>query len=226
VVVDVVEQAKRVRSKLLKWFFRDYLFKIDHCREDNTLVHYHCDEIPHYIDIECLHYEGFSTDDLARLLAGLVMLEKVLRAEASIRLMDRASERLVIRVYKPAWLCRSKRSAPSKALEVLRKYALTDNFEEAVKELSSFVDTSKLAQLLLKLEEWGYELEGFTLLKDPESSEPHTVAIHVKGCGLDEWEMVVKSIKRRLLEEGFSDLAGKVTIVCIDLFKFKPGGEG
>ena len=111
------------------------------------------------------------------------------------------------------------------ALDVLRRYALTDNFEEAINELSSFVDPSQLAQLLLKLEEWGYELEGFTMLKEPEFNEPLTVAIHVKGCGFEEWEAVEKSIKQRLLEEGLGDLIGKVTIVCIDLFK-PPSGEG
>jgi hypothetical protein len=104
-----VKSAKHVKSKLLRWFFRDYLFKIDHCREDNTLVHYHCDEVPRYIEIECLHYEGTLTDELLLLLSGLVLLEKVLRAEASIRLIDRASERLVVRVYEPAWLCRSRK---------------------------------------------------------------------------------------------------------------------
>jgi hypothetical protein len=36
--MGVVRQAKHVKSELLKWFFRDYLFKIDHCREDNTLL--------------------------------------------------------------------------------------------------------------------------------------------------------------------------------------------
>jgi hypothetical protein len=57
------------------------------------------------------------------------------------------------------------------------------------------------------------------LLKDPEFNEPLTVAIHVGGCGFEEWETIVKSIKQKLLEEGFSDLAGKVTIVCIDVFR-------
>ena len=221
--MSVVKQAKHVRSEHLRWFFEDYLFKIDHCREDNTLVHYYCDESPHYVDIECLHYEGFSTYDLARLLAGLAVLEKALRAEAFIHLIDRASERLVIRVYRPAWLCRSKSSAPSEVLKVLRRHALAGNFEEAVKELSSFVDPSKLAKLLKRLEEWGYELEGFTLLKDPEFGEPLTVAIHIKGCGLDEWEAVVRGIKQRLPEEGLDDLAGKVTIVCIDALRLSKG---
>ena len=41
------------------------------------------------------------------------------------------------------------------ALNVLRKYALTDNFDEAFKELSSFVDPFQLALLLLKLESGG-----------------------------------------------------------------------
>jgi hypothetical protein len=77
-------------------------------------------------------------------------------------------------------------------LDVLRRYALTGDFEEAVEELSSFVDPFQLALLLLKLERDGYWLEGFTLLKDPEFNEPLTVAIHIKGCGFEEWEAIVK----------------------------------
>jgi hypothetical protein len=104
---------------------------------------------------------------------------------------------------------------------VLKKYALTERFEEAISELSDFVDLSQLAALLAWLEESleGYRLESFTLLKDPEFNEPLTVAIHIGGCDFEEWRTIVKSIKQELLEEGFSDLAGKVTIVCIDVFR-------
>jgi len=104
---------------------------------------------------------------------------------------------------------------------VLKKYALTERFEEAIRGLSDFVDLSQLAAMLAWLEGSleDYRLEGFTLLKDPESNEPLTVAIHIGGCDFEEWGAIVKSIKQKLLEEGFSDLAGKVTIVCIDVFR-------
>ncbi len=104
---------------------------------------------------------------------------------------------------------------------VLKKYALTERFEEAIRELSGFVDLNKLAAMLAWLKESleGYELGGFTLLTDPESNEPLTVAIHIKGCGFEEWRPLVRSIKQKLLEEGFNDLAGKVTVVCIDVFR-------
>jgi hypothetical protein len=105
------------------------------------------------------------------------------------------------------------------ALGVLRKYALTDNFDEAFKELSGFVDPFQLALLLLKLERGGYRLEGYTLLKDPEFNEPLTVAVHISGCNFEEWRVVVRSTKRWLLELGLGELAGKVTIVCIDVFR-------
>jgi hypothetical protein len=105
------------------------------------------------------------------------------------------------------------------ALGVLRKYALTGNFDEAFKELSNFVDPLQLALLLLKLESEGRRLEGYTLLKDPEFSEPLTVAVHISGCNFEEWRAVVKSAKRWLLELGLGELAGKVTIVCIDVFR-------
>ena len=102
---------------------------------------------------------------------------------------------------------------------MLRKYALTTNFDEAVKELSGFVDLNQLALLLRRLEEWGYNLEGFTLLRDPELGEPLTVAIHVEGCGFEEWEAVEKNIKQRLTDEGLGDLVRRVTVVCIDVFR-------
>ena len=108
-------------------------------------------------------------------------------------------------------------------LEVLRRHVLTSNFEEAIRELSSLVDPYQLALLLLRLEKWGYELEGFTLLKDPELNEPLTVAIHIKGCGFEEWEVIVKRAKQWLLDMGLEELAGKVTIVCIDVFKPREG---
>jgi hypothetical protein len=106
-------------------------------------------------------------------------------------------------------------------IAVLEKYALTDKFEEAVGELSGFVDLGQLAALLKWLEGSleGYELEGFTLLRDPEFDEPLTVAIHIKGCGFEGWRSLARSIKQKLLEEGFSDLAGKVTIVCVNVFR-------
>jgi len=68
---------------------------------------------------------------------------------------------------------------------VLKKYALTERFEEAIEELSGFVDLSKLAALLAWLEGSleGYRLEGFTLLKDPELDKPLTVAIHIGAAG-------------------------------------------
>jgi hypothetical protein len=107
---------------------------------------------------------------------------------------------------------------------VLKKYALTDNFEEAVKELAGFVDLNQLATMLAWLEESleGYRLEGFTLIKDPELGEPLTVAIHIKGCGFEEWEGVERRVKQRLLDMGLKELAGKTTIVCIDVFSPPP----
>jgi hypothetical protein len=68
-------------------------------------VQYFCeDAIPH-IEIVCTHYEGTSTEELLRLLVGLVELEKLLRCEASVQLIDRVSEKLVVRLYNPTRLC-------------------------------------------------------------------------------------------------------------------------
>jgi hypothetical protein len=109
----------------------------------------------------------------------------------------------------------------SDPVAVLRKYALTERFEEAIRELSDFIDLGQLANLLAWLEESleGYRLEGFTLLRDPEFNEPLTVAIHVKGCGFEEWGTIVKAVKQKLLVDGLVELAGKVTVVCVDVFR-------
>jgi hypothetical protein len=109
----------------------------------------------------------------------------------------------------------------SDPVAVLKKYALTERFEEAIRELSDFVDLDQLANLLAWLEVnlRGYRLEGFTLLRDPEFNEPLTVAIHVKGCGFEEWRIIVEAVKQRLLGDGLVELAGKVTVVCIDVFR-------
>jgi len=106
-------------------------------------------------------------------------------------------------------------------IPVLKKYCIAEDFSEAISELSTLIDLSQLAALLLWLEDSmeTYRLEGFTLLKDPEFYEPLTIAIHIGDCDLEEWETIVKTIKQKLIEEGFIDLAGRVTIVCIDLFR-------
>jgi hypothetical protein len=104
---------------------------------------------------------------------------------------------------------------------ILKKYAMTEYFEEAIAELEKFINLEELAALLAWLEDnlESYKLKEFTLLKDLEFNEPLTVAIHIKSCGFKEWESIVKSIKQKIIEEGFIDLVGRITIVCIDVFR-------
>lgn len=106
---------------------------------------------------------------------------------------------------------------------ILRKYALADDYSMAVNELSLFVDKRVLASLLYWLADVcgmkGYELEGFILIKDIEYNEPLTVAIHIRGCGFNEWDSLAKSVKQQLRYENLTDLARKVTLVCVDALK-------
>jgi hypothetical protein len=98
-VVDVSKPAKRVKSRRIRYFLENYLYRIEHCNDENTLIHYYCAEPPYSLVIECTHYEGTSTEDLALLLAGLIDLEKTLRAEAHIELLDRATEIIRVKLY-------------------------------------------------------------------------------------------------------------------------------
>ena len=95
--VSATRSSERA-GECIRHFLDEFLFKIDHCREDNTAVHYQCGEVPYSITIECSHYEGFSTEELALLLAGLLDLEKCLGAEAYVELLDRATEKLRVKV--------------------------------------------------------------------------------------------------------------------------------
>ena len=97
--MSLVKPAKLVKSQRIRYFLEKYLYRIEHCNDENTLIHYYCAEPPYTITIECTHYEGTSVEDLAFLLAGLIDLEKTLRAEAHVELLDRATETLRIKVY-------------------------------------------------------------------------------------------------------------------------------
>jgi len=107
------------------------------------------------------------------------------------------------------------------SMTLLKKYALTENFEEAVRELDSFIDLDQLTALIAWLEEnlESYKLEGFTIIRDPEFNEIMSIAIYIGNCNFEEWRPIVRSIKQKLLEEGFDDLVGSLIIVCIDVFK-------
>jgi hypothetical protein len=106
--MSIVRAAKLIKGKCLKYFLENFLYKIDHCRDDNTLVHFYCEEEPYSMFVECLHYEGTSIEELALLLAGLLELEKCLRVESHVEFLDRATEKLRIKVYRvPKRICGS-----------------------------------------------------------------------------------------------------------------------
>ena len=78
-----------------------------------------------------------------------------------------------------------------------------------------FADLRQLASLLLWLANAvGYRVIDIGLVEDIETGEELFIAIHIDGCGWEEWKNMAKSIKKVLVEEGFEDLAKKVAIIC------------
>jgi hypothetical protein len=110
----------------------------------------------------------------------------------------------------------------------LGKHALADDYDMAVGGLGNFINVRGLVALLAWITDiyasGGYEVEGFVLLGDVECEEPEIVAVHIKGCGLEEWGAIARSVKQQLREGGFVDLAGRVTIVCVVHSRLSAGG--
>ena len=101
---------------------------------------------------------------------------------------------------------------------VLRDYLHLD--EESMSILKhigelEFVDLRKFASLLVWLVNvLGYKVTGASLVEDLETGELQFVSIHIDNCGWEEWRIISKLVKKRLVEEGFGDIAGRVALVC------------
>jgi len=84
-------------------------------------------------------------------------------------------------------------------------------------EKSKFIDLRKLSSLLLWMTKIkGYRIINVGLVENTETNELLFVIIYIDRCGSDwnGWEKLSKFVKSRLNEEGFSDIAGKIAIVC------------
>ena len=96
---------------------------------------------------------------------------------------------------------------------ILKQYLKGDVLKR-IKELK-FVDLRKLASLILLLvDTLGYEVTGVGFAEDLETGKLQFISIYIDGCGWDEWKSLSRSIKKRLVEEGFDDVASRVALVC------------
>jgi hypothetical protein len=91
--------AWAVKSTCFNGFF-SLLFTIDHCSENNSGVLFLEDEggLRKAI-LTCRHYEGVGTEEVAKLLAAMLDLEKCLQREVDLTRLDRATETVEVIVY-------------------------------------------------------------------------------------------------------------------------------
>ena len=83
-----------------------------------------------------------------------------------------------------------------------------------IRELG-FVDLGELASLLFWLVNvLRYEVTGVSLVEDLETGEPQFVSVYISNCGWEEWKRRSKFVKKSLVDEGFSNIAGRVALVC------------
>ncbi len=105
-----------------------------------------------------------------------------------------------------------------KVLSVLRQYLrLNEEGMLVLKRIGEleFVDLWKFASLLLWMVNiQGYRVADVSLAEDLETGEPQFVSVYIDNCGWREWKRLSKFVKKRLVEEGFSDIAGRVALVC------------
>jgi len=59
----------------------------------------------------------------------------------------------------------------------------------------------------------GYKVTNVSLVEDLETGELQFVSVYIDNCGWMEWKILSKFVKKRLVEEGFSDIAGRVALV-------------
>ncbi len=114
-----------------------------------------------------------------------------------------------------------------KVLSVLREYLhLNEESMSILKRIGEleFVDLRKFASLLLWLVNvLRYEVTDVSLVEDLETGELQFVSVCIDNCGWKEWKILSKFVKKRLVEEGFSDIAGRVALVCRKALQTRKG---
>lgn len=104
-------------------------------------------------------------------------------------------------------------------LSVLKVLGLGEEIISMLKHIEElgFIDWRKLASLLLWLAYVKrYSVTEISPVEDPETGEILFTAIYIDGCDWEGWRRLSKNVKKHLVEEGFSDVASRVVLVCRD----------
>jgi len=101
--------------------------------------------------------------------------------------------------------------------EIVKRHALAEDVDTALKELQSFVDLNRFAVFLawLELRYGAYGLKGFSIIREFESGNILTVGVYLENCNKDEWSEIARDVKEYLNSHGLKELAGKVSIICL-----------
>jgi len=108
-------------------------------------------------------------------------------------------------------------------LTILKQYIKTDEVIDAIERLR-FLDLEKLASLIIWLTNvLELKVTSIDLVEDLETGQPQFIGIYIEDCDWDEWKILSRTVKRQLVSEGFSDVAGRVAIVCKQALKIQRG---
>lgn len=106
-------------------------------------------------------------------------------------------------------------------LTILKQYIKTDEVIDAIERLR-FLDLEKLASLIIWLTNvLELKVTSIDLVEDLETRQPQFIGIYIEDCDWDEWKILSRTVKRQLVSEGFSDVAGRVAIVCKQALKIQ-----
>ncbi len=88
-----------------------------------------------------------------------------------------------------------------------------EDADKLIRIIKSVVDLRKLAALLQWLEsQLQHHITGLDVMQVEDGGV--FVIVELEGCGWDEWGELAKKVKKRLVEEGFEDVARRVLLVC------------
>lgn len=142
-------------------------------------------------------------------------LENIARLHINLR-----EQRVVPTIRQLYDMLRMSREA---VLTILKQYIKTDEVIDAIERLR-FLDLEKLASLIIWLTNvLELKVTSIDLVEDLETRQPQFIGIYIEDCDWDEWKILSRTIKRQLVSEGFSDVAGRVAIVCKQALKIQRG---
>jgi len=158
---------------------------------------------------------------------------RVLRGVVAPQYMDAVSEPFSIRLEfrESSWHLQSLHQLYKslKELEMREVISLLEAYVESKDVLeyiarTEFLDIRKLAMLVVWINSsLNVNVSSIGIVDDPEMGETQFIAVYLNECGWEEWKVLSKTIKSQLVSEGFSDVAGRVAIVCSQALQIQRG---